>query len=74
MYLILIRFPCLYSMIQFKLTQVPLNIMIKIPISRAILLWSKFYYSLFKYKEGRLSFWSIVTNPLGADYRRPFRK
>ena len=48
--------------------------MLQLPPSRAILFWPKFYYSLVKYKEGRRSFWSKVTNPLGADYRRPVRQ
>ena len=54
-----------------SLIQVPLNMMLQLPLYCAILFWPKFYYSLFKYKEGRRSFWNIVTKTLGADYRRP---
>ena len=67
-HLILIMLSSLHSLIQ-----VPLNMILQLPLSRAIFFWPKFYYSLFKYKEGRRSFWSIVTKPLGADYRRPVR-
>ena len=65
-HLILITLSSIQSLIQ-----VPLNVMLQLPLSRAILFYPKFYYSFFKYKEGRRSLWSIVTNPLGADYRRP---
>ena len=68
-HLILIILSSLHS-----LTQVPLNMMLQIQLSRAILFWSKIYYSLFKYKECRIYFWTILTNPLGADYMRPVRQ
>ena len=64
-HLILIMLSSLHSLIQ-----VTLNMMIQIPLSRAILFWHKFYYSLFKYKEVSSSFWIVVTNPLGEDYWR----
>ena len=64
-HLILIMFSSLHSLILF-----PLNIMLQIPLSKSILFWPKFYYSLFKYREGRRYFWSILTKPLGAYYRR----
>ena len=67
--LILIMLSSLHSLIQ-----VPLNMMLQLLLSRAILFWPKFYYSLFKYKEVRRSFWRIATKPLGADYRRPVKK
>ena len=54
-----------------SLIQVPLNTMLQLPLPRAIRFWPKFYYSLFKYKEGGRSFYAIVTDPLGAYYRRP---
>ena len=56
-HLILIMLSSLHSMIQ-----VPLNMMLQIPFSRAILFWPKFHYILFKYKEGRRYFCIIVTN------------
>ena len=68
-HLILIMLSSLHSLIQ-----VPLNMILQLLLSRAIFFWPKFYYSLSKYKEGRRSFWTIITNPLGADYRRPFRQ
>ena len=67
--LILIAVLSLHSLIQ-----VPLNMMLQLPLSCAIILCTKFYYSLFKYKYGRGSFLIIATNPLGADYRRPVRQ
>ena len=72
--LILIMLSSLHSLIQFKVIQFPLNVMLQLPLSRAIFFWPKFYYILFKYKEGRRSFWGIVTNWLGADYRRTVRQ
>ena len=54
-----------------SLILITLNMMLQLPLSCAILLWPRFYHSLFKYKEGGSSFWSIVTKPLGTDYRRP---
>ena len=69
MHLILIMMSGLHILIQ-----VPLSMMLQLPLSCAILFCTGFYYSLFKYKEGRHSLWSIVTNPFGACHRRPVRK
>ena len=68
-HLILIMFSSIHSLIQ-----VPLNMMLQLRLSHAIILWPKFYYSLFKYKEVRRSFLVIVTNPLCADYWRPVKQ
>ena len=37
-------------LILFSLSVIPLNVMLNIPLSCAILFWLKVYYSLFKYK------------------------
>ena len=58
----------LHSLIQF-----PLNMILQLPLSHAILRWPNFYHSLFKYIEGRRYFCTIVTKPLSVDYRRPVR-
>ena len=74
MHLILIMLSGLHRLIQFKFIQVSLNMMLRLPLSCTIIFWTKFYYSLFKHKEGRRSFWSIATNPLVSDYRTPVRQ
>ena len=67
----------IHSLIQFKVIQYTLSMMLQRPLPRTIIFWPNFYYSFFKYKKGRCSIWSIATNPLGADYRilvRPSNK
>ena len=73
-HLVQLMLSILHIMIQFKVIQVPLNMILQLPLYCAILFWSKFYYRLFKYKEVKSSFWITVTNWLGAEYRRPVRQ
>ena len=53
----------LHHVIQFRTIQISLNVAFYSTPMKAILFWPRFYYSLFKLKEGRRTILNILANP-----------
>ena len=70
--LILLIYPLLFVLEKLHtLVRIPVNMFIQSLLYRTISYWPKFYWSLFKPKEGRRSIWKIITNPIPDTGPRP---